>query len=291
MKKGFLLILSLYLLFSCQESKKDKMFNLLKEWIDKEIIFPPHAVFTVQGKDTVDLDLYSSNYKIVVYTDSTGCISCKLKLHKWKEFMQEIASLHKQDTDLSYVFFFNSKDRKELQFLLRQDSLIHPVCLDEKDEFNKLNHFPSEDEFKVFLLNKNNKVIAVGNPIHNPKVKELYIKLLIDEMPLSNRQVLTTAELDLDRVNFGIFVNTEKQEQIVTLKNTGKELLIIQGTSTSCGCTKVEFEKKPIPVGSSAMLKIIHTAEESGHFSKTIDVYCNITSSPLRITVTGKVIK
>ena len=35
--------------------------------------------------------------------------------------------------------------------------------------------------FQTFLLNRNNKVLAIGNPIHNPKIRELYVKIIRGE--------------------------------------------------------------------------------------------------------------
>lgn len=35
--------------------------------------------------------------------------------------------------------------------------------------------------FQTFLLDRNNRVIAIGNPIYNPKVKELYLKIIKGE--------------------------------------------------------------------------------------------------------------
>ena len=32
--------------------------------------------------------------------------------------------------------------------------------------------------FQTFLLDKDNKVLAMGNPILNPKIKELYLKII-----------------------------------------------------------------------------------------------------------------
>lgn len=46
---------------------------------------------------------------------------------------------------------------------------------------NKLNHFPTDMAFHTFLLDKENKVVAIGNPIHNSKVKELYLKIIQGE--------------------------------------------------------------------------------------------------------------
>lgn len=287
MKNRFLLILYLLLAISCRESEKDKLSRLVKEWDGKEIQFPTRSVFTVQGKDTVDFDFSRSDYKVVMYADSIGCISCKLQLLKWKKFMQEVDSLQQQGVDISFVFYFNSKNKQELQYLIRRDGFVHPLCLDEQDEYNKLNHFPTETTFQTFLLNKDNKVIAIGNPIHNSKVKDLYLKLLKGETSSLEKPILTTVKLDLDYVDFGTFPKIKKQEHIVTLKNTGTKPLVIQGISTSCGCTKVEFDKKPVPVGGVKTLKIIYEADQKGYFRKTVDIFCNIAASSLQIVVSG----
>ena len=75
--------------------------------------------------------------------------------------------------DIPLLFFFHPKDMKELRYLTRRDSFTYPVCFDEKDELNVLNRFPSDMTFQTFLLDKEHKVVSVGNPVHNPKVKEL----------------------------------------------------------------------------------------------------------------------
>lgn len=54
MMKYITLIMCVWLLASCQESKEEAMLRLVGEWNGKEIIFPSHSTFTVQGKDTVD---------------------------------------------------------------------------------------------------------------------------------------------------------------------------------------------------------------------------------------------
>ena len=84
--KHIYLLFFLCLLCSCKESEKEKIARLVREWDGKEISFPPHSVFTIQGKDTIDFSFADAEYKIVTYVDSVGCTSCKLQLPRWKEF-------------------------------------------------------------------------------------------------------------------------------------------------------------------------------------------------------------
>ena len=144
------LIWVLVLFSSCKESEKDKIARLVEEWEGKEILFPTHSIFTIQGKDTVDFSLADADYKVVTYIDSVGCTSCKLQLPRWKLFMQEVDST--LNRPVPFVFYFHPKDMKELRYITRRDAFIYPVCFDEKDDFNRLNHFPDEMTFQTFLL-------------------------------------------------------------------------------------------------------------------------------------------
>lgn len=166
----------------------------------------------------------------------------------------------------------------------------YPVCIDEQDSLNKLNDFPTEMAFHTFLLDKSNKIIAIGNPIHNPKIKELYLKIIQGgEVKPDNRKLIIQTEVSVDKytISLGHFDWQEKQKASFVLKNIGKSLLVIQDVNTSCGCTEVTYSKEPIQPGGSVVLDVSYRAETPGSFDKTITVYCNANSSPIVLRITG----
>ena len=273
------------MLASCQESREEAMLRLVNEWNGKEIKFPARSVFTIQGKDTVKLEFSNVDYKVVTYIDSVGCTSCKLQLSRWKKLVEEVDSL--TNGRVPFLFYFHPKDRKELRYLTRRDDFTYPVCFDERDELNRLNQFPTDMTFQTFLLDKDNKVVAMGNPVHNPKVKELYLDLITGGRSSNSSGQITQVSVDQTELDFGNFPKEEKQERSFVLTNTGKGLLVIQDIVTSCGCTKVEYSKEPIRPGTTLELKVIYEAEKAEHFNKTVTVYCNTKDSPLRLTVKG----
>ena len=283
--KFFLGLCVCLLMVSCSESEKERLSRLVQEWEGKEILFPAHSTFTIQGKDTVDFDFKGAAYTIVTYIDSVGCTSCKLQLHRWKELVKEVDSL--TNGDVPFLFYFYPKDIKELRYLTRRDAFTYPVCFDEKDDFNRLNRFPSEMMFQTFLLDKENRVIALGNPIQNPKVKELYLNLIKGMGESTSKERLTTVSINSTVIDFGSFPKEEKQERSFILTNTGKGLLVIQDIVTSCGCTKVEYSKEPVRPGERLEVKVIYEAEQAEHFNKTVTVYCNADNSPFRLAVKG----
>ena len=283
--KWFLGLCVCLLVSSCEESEKERLSRLVNEWEGKEILFPTHSTFTIQGKDTVDFLYQDAEYKVVTYIDSIGCTSCKLQLPRWKELMAEVDSL--TGGRVSFLFYFHPKDLKELRFLTRREGFTYPVCFDEKDDFNCLNHFPSESMFQTFLLDKESRVIALGNPIQNPKVKELYLNLIKGNGITESKGTLTEVSIDKTVIDFGSFPKEAKQERSFVLTNTGKELLVIQDITTSCGCTKVEYSKEPVRPGSKLELKVIYEAEQSERFNKTVTVYCNSKNSPIHFKLKG----
>ena len=278
-------IVALMFITSCNETEKERINRLVKEWEGKEIKFPPHSTFIVLGKDTVDFTFNDADYKILTYVDSVGCTSCKLHLSRWKELIHSVDSL--SGGKVPFLFYFHPTDMRELRNFVYSETFSYPVCFDEKDELNRLNSFPTELAFQTFLLDRNNKVIAIGNPTYGPKIKNLYLDLIAGKKSIKAEDSNTKVSVNQTTIDFGSFPQSEKQERIFVLTNTGNQLLVIQDVTTSCGCTKVEYSKEPVRPGASLELKVIYEAEQTEHFNKVITVYCNAENSPLRLTVKG----
>lgn len=280
------LFILLVVFCSCQNTRKDEITLLMKEWEGKEIIFPSNLEFTIQGRSKVKPLDENSDYKIVTYVDSMGCTSCKLRLLLWKKLIFEVDSL--SNFGVPFYFFFYPKKRSELYSILRRDDFIYPVCIDEKDTFNKLNHISVNDQFQTFLLDRNNRVVAIGNPTNNLKVKELYVKI-IKGLALENEEkdIRTKVNVDESTVSLGNLDWQKEQKVTFSLKNVGNELLVIEGVNTSCGCTSVEYSKEPVRPGANIELYVTYKADHPEHFNKTITVYCNSESSPIKLKISG----
>jgi hypothetical protein len=177
MKYLALITCSLFL-FSCKGTDKEKenIIRLVSEWQGKMIVFPPDLVFTRYATDTVDYQTPESEYKVLIYIDSLGCMGCSLQLPKWKELIAYTDSL--TGASVPFLFFFhpNERGKKEIYFLLESDKFDRPVCIDTEDDLNRLNHFPAVAAFQTFLLDRENKVAVIGNPVSGPAVRKLYLK-------------------------------------------------------------------------------------------------------------------
>ena len=154
----------------------------------------------------------------------------------------------------------------------------------------KLNHFPTEPAYQTFLLDEDDKVLAIGNPINNPKVKELYLKIIQGEKVAQEKEtevINTKVAIDKTSISLGRFDWQKEQKVTFTLKNTGNKPLVVQDINTSCGCTSVSYSKEPVQPGRELNLEVTYKAEHPEHFNKTLTVYCNTESSPLILKIMG----
>jgi hypothetical protein len=278
-------MLALALLFACKETGKERLARLVTEWQGKEIAFPDNPVFTRYVVDTVDYPLSESDYKVLVYVDSIGCTSCKLQLGKWKELIAYTDSV--TGGTVPFLFFFHSKDPKEINYLLKVDKFSLPVCIDKEDKLNKLNKFPSDITFQTFLLDKDNKVTVIGNPIHNLAVRDLYIKQITGKDTPDNNRTKTIAEVDVTEADMGRFPKTEQRKALFNITNRGEYPLVILGTTATCGCAKVQFDKHPAGKGETLQVSIEMSPKDSGFFSEVITVKCN-TDKPIKLIIKGQ---
>ncbi len=286
----FILFVPFMLLSSCSNlEKKRQVVSAIEQWIGKELLYPNSTIFTIQGVDTLDnafLEEYS--YTIVSYVDSIGCTSCKLQLNRWNIFMQEVDSISKKKVNLNFIF--HPKNVQEIINILKVNAFKHPVWIDINDSFNKLNHLSSNMSFQTFLLDKDNKVVSIGNPIYNPQVKELYLNIIQGKQlgrENKSKHIITKVSIDRSSVSMGSFDWQEEQKSAFTLKNTGDKPLVIQDVTTSCGCTTVAYSKEPLQLGGATTLEVVYKAERPEHFDKTITLYCNTDNSPLTLKISG----
>lgn len=268
-------------------NKREKIIPIIEQWTNKEIVYPTNMILTIQGTDTLFQEQeMSTPYTLISYVDSIGCTSCKLQLPRWKTLIREMDSVSQGRSKM--YFILHPKNVDDVIYSLKYNNFKNPVYIDREDSFNKLNHLPSDEAFQTFLLDKDNKVIAIGNPIHNPKVKELYMNIIQGKTATKEEnEILTKIQIKEHNISLGRFNWQEEQKAQFMIHNVGKQPLVINDVTTSCGCTSVDYPKQPVRPGDSISLQVTYKAEHLEHFDKTITVYCNANPSLIQLKITG----
>ena len=144
--------------------------------------------------------------------------------------------------------------------------------------------------FQTFLLDKNNKIVVLGNPIHNTAVKDLYLKQITGKDNPNKNIPKTTAEATPSEINFGTFDKSEIKETTINVKNTGDSPLVIVDVSTTCGCTAATYDKRPAKPGETLRVGIKMTPKDTGFFDEVVTIkYNSINNQPVKVGIKGNV--
>ena len=137
-----------------------------------------------RGRDTVVTNFMETPIKLVVYHDSLVCTTCQLsRMNDWDEIAAYADSLDKWFR-IIYLFAPKKGDWGRVKMALKSGRFDYPVFIDPQANFVRQNpNIPKDKRLHSFLLDKNNKVVLVGSPLHNPALWMLYkstIQKMID---------------------------------------------------------------------------------------------------------------
>ncbi len=276
-------LICLILVVSCKKNNlTTSAQKIVTEWVGRKITIPD-VNSTYMGTDTI-MEKKHMPYRILIYTDSTGCVSCKLRLSTWKYYMHEIDSLSPGQVD--FLFYFQPKSSKDLTNLLRINSFEHPVYVDQQGEINRINNFPSKIEYQCFLLDSQDRVLLIGNPTLNPKMWELYKQMLTERD--DEKSIETTVEIECREIELKDLKTDIISNAAFVIKNTGSKPLLISHVDASCGCTVPHWESRPIKPEEKTEIKIEVKPDNSGYFNKSIYVYTNTNEKVIPLRIKGR---
>lgn len=286
-----IILFVLVALTSCKNRFEREAESIVKEWSGKTIVNIPDSNYIVYNGKTVDTcSLVKSELMIVSYINRSESTSCMLHLPDWEKFINYIDSL--TNGRVKCALIANPENKFEFMDILEKYSFKHPIYIDEKDVFNKANHFPSKMSFHTFLVDNKNKVIFIGNPINSSGVRESYIKIITGKsVEFTKSKVETNAVITMPKINLGHLKYGTKKKASFDINNIGKNNLILQDVKTSCGCITVSYNQAPIRPKGTGKVEVLYHATSEGVFNKTIRIFCNTPNSPLFLNITGEVDK
>lgn len=278
-----IIIIAGLLLWSCSTEKTD-FAKLVAEWQGREIIFPEMMTDVLTG-DTIDFS--DADFTILTYVDSAGCTSCKMKLPLWNEFMLRVDSFMNVDVNLMYIV--NTDDEESLSKTIECDGFRYPVIYDLTDEFNKTNHFPKQEILRTFILDASNKVIAMGNPVINPAIAQLYLDIITGNK-LFDPNGLEFLEVDNAYINVGKINIGDTIRHIFSVHNTGKTPIVIDKVLTSCHCLDAQIDSPIIEPDKFIQVSVTFIGDTIfGDFDRNVQLYFEDINIPATLSIQGYV--
>ncbi|MDD2595860.1 MAG: hypothetical protein PHD11_08625 [Bacteroidales bacterium] len=113
--------------------------------------------------------------KVVLYIDG-DCSTCLLKIGFWKEFVSE---MNKQKLfDFSVVVYaFSSFEENMRSYLKEEWNGLYQWQFDKNKSFITKNEL-YDIRLQTVLLDADNNVILIGDPLLNPTLRQLYSKTI-----------------------------------------------------------------------------------------------------------------
>lgn len=181
MKKNIIFSLIGIFLFGVQSltSCTNRIDELYKELNDlySNTIEIPYSDMDAVVIDSI-ISPQNANFKILVYLDSLECTSCNANHHQeWELMIKECKEI---EPSIALTFVIEKRNISDnVMREYKRSCFDKSVFHDKKGEFRRKNAFlPSSNMMHVLLLDKNNKVLLVGNPLKNFKIKELYFNYI-----------------------------------------------------------------------------------------------------------------
>jgi hypothetical protein len=171
MIKGFLILISVtYIIYSCNNRNKHIKGDLIKMIGSKIDLIDTLSIYSI------DKGLYKEDappqMKIVSYIDGS-CGSCLYSLAGWKECI-----ISNEFKNVSFRLYVKTYNFNQLVLTLEEIDFPHPIIVDFKNHFFNQNNIHNEFIYQTFLVDKDNKILLVGNPLLNREIKKLYLETI-----------------------------------------------------------------------------------------------------------------
>jgi hypothetical protein len=179
-----LLAFALCIYAGCK-SPEEKEKELIEAMQAKPVIIPFSKMSCwINDSLITDRPGEKAEMKLVVYTDSNSCSECTLKrLYLWNDF---IKLEPKYNGKYSVIFIFQGSSKiktSTLTPLFHLSELDHPMYIDSTDALMKMNpHIPANSNFHVFLLDKNDNVVLIGNPQFDSTIEDKFNPIITEKI-------------------------------------------------------------------------------------------------------------
>ncbi len=261
----------------CNSDKKDYA-EVMKEWKGKKIVFP-NTLQLVSGEQ---FSPPCSEYIIVAYFDSQGCMACRMQLPYWKDFMAIVESFQ-SGPKVDLMIITEQQDAKNLAKLIERCDFPYDIIIDKEENFTKKNTLPSNPDFQVFLLDKNYKVSALGNPALSTKVRNVYFNLL----SVNDHEEEIDKENEVFEYDFGNIEPNRTVSHTFDLYNRTGDTIKVKQLVTSCECTEGYLSACVIPPDTSYSLTATFKDTVPGEFLRSLTIYFDNNDKDIRFELSG----
>lgn len=164
-------ILSLFLLIACNNGvRQGSEADVIKRLIGKELTFTDNLLpETIEKETPFSFELFRRKPLKIATIINLDCGLCIESLNRWEEYVK--------NKDITFILIVGGNDFEFFKALKNNESqTFENIFHDKNNVFEMTNKIPRESRFRTFLIDKDNKILLIGNPLFNESIDKLYEK-------------------------------------------------------------------------------------------------------------------
>lgn len=178
LKYSLLIAYSITFLSCNHKQKTDEVLgfeSIIKNTIGKELFIPKNVeIYSPFSNYLADSSrIAKAPFKIYSRIEAS-CGTCITHVESWNNLAVEF-----KNHNIPIILIFHSNDKFELIKHYCESGIInkfpYPFFLDAEDEFKKNEFMLITKNFETVLTDKENNIIAMGNPTRSSEIKDLYL--------------------------------------------------------------------------------------------------------------------
>jgi hypothetical protein len=168
-------------------SNKSKVKRIMEQMESAQIVIPYDKLDCWASDSIIEVSPWNkARLKLVHYVDSATCSTCYLHKVAIDETLFNIEALSNNDFYNVFIISPDSKAKKKLEADYFGKLIPQTIFVDSISVFMKLNpNIPPESMFHTFLLDEDNKVILVGNPMLNKQIETMMLSIVEEKLGIN----------------------------------------------------------------------------------------------------------
>ncbi len=147
--------------------KESREAKIVEELTGKEMVFTNFLLADHPFVGQSSGNIFQQKISKIVTIINFDCGSCRESIKKWKEYLNGKNITFIIIVKGSNEDFFNEIRSKE------SSSFLY-IYYDRDNVFESTNKIPQDTRFQTFLINSENKIRIIGNPLFNKAIAKLY---------------------------------------------------------------------------------------------------------------------
>lgn len=274
-----------------EQLQRSEIESIVNSWLGKVITIDTTVGFITERGDSIDADMPDADFRLIRYIGGDNCTTCSMHLHKYNEALRILSD--SAGTEVDFLCIICPSNIDELRRILKTENRSNlKILVDTRDSLNRLNVFPEADGLRTFLVDRDNRVLGVGDPAVNPQIMRLYTSILTNDSVKTKRRMPKTslmmfpAKMNIGRIAAGDSVVGEFH-----LGNYGDEPFVLDALVPSCECVTAVLSSDTIAPHSEAIMRVVFREDEPiGSFERSVEVVGNIDPD-FALSITGNVVK